>query len=109
MERSDLIEEALRRIVKRFEPERVYLIGSTARGERGENSDFDFLVVVHDDMPRQQRLSGDIHVDLYGIGAPIDVIPMRRSTFEARSSWVMSLPAIALREGILLYDATAAG
>ena len=67
MEQGELIEEAVRRIVRRFEPERIFLIGSAARGERREHSDFDFRVVVRDDMPRQRRLSGEIHVDLYGM------------------------------------------
>jgi predicted nucleotidyltransferase len=108
MDRREVIQEAVRRIVRHFDPDRVYLIGSTARGEDRRGSDLDFLVVVSDDMPRQKRLGGDIHVELYGIGAPVDVIPVKRSTFEAQSNWVMSLPAIALREGVLVYDATAA-
>ena len=108
MVQSEVIQEAVRRIVKHFEPEKVYLIGSAARGESREGSDLDFLVVVSDDAPRQTRMGGEIHIKLYGIGAPIDVIPFKRSTFEARSDWVMSLPAIALREGLLLYDGNSA-
>ena len=83
-------------------------MGSTARGENRQNSDLDFLVVVSDDIPREKLLGGDIHLKLYGIGIPVDVIPVRRSTFEARSNWIMSLPAIALREGVLVYDVAAA-
>jgi predicted nucleotidyltransferase len=105
MDRAEVIQEAVRRIVTHFSPEKVYLIGSAARHESGPESDLDFLVVVPDDMPRQRRLGGDIHLKLYGLGVPIDVIPVRRSTFEARAGWVMSLPAIALREGVLEYDA----
>lgn len=108
MGQNEVIQEAVRRIVKHFEPEKVYLIGSAARGESREGSDLDFLVVVSDDTPRQTRMGGDIHMKLYGIGMPIDVIPLKRSTFEARSDWVMSLPAIALREGLLLYDGNSA-
>jgi predicted nucleotidyltransferase len=108
MVQSEVIQEAVRRIVKHFEPEKVYLIGSAARGESREGSDLDFLVVVPDDTPRQKWQGGEIHLKLYGIGAPVDVIPLKRSTFEARSDWVMSLPAIALREGLLLYDGNAA-
>lgn len=107
MDRNEVIQEAVRRIVSHFDPDKVYLIGSTARGESHSGSDLDFLVVVPDDMPRQKRLGGDIHLKLYGIGAPVDVIPIKRSTFEARSNWIMSLPAIALREGVLVYDAAA--
>ena len=37
----------------------------------------------------------------------MDVIAFRRKDFEARRDWLMSLPAIALREGKVLYDAQA--
>lgn len=105
MKQSEVIDEAVMRIVRYFDPERVYLIGSTARGELRDQSDLDFLVVVPDDTPREKRSGGGVHEELYGIGVPIDVIPFRKSSFDAQADWLMSLPAIALREGLLLYDA----
>lgn len=39
------IEPYLRLIVERFQPERIILFGSQARGEPGEHSDVDLLVV----------------------------------------------------------------
>jgi hypothetical protein len=35
----------------------------------------------------------------------VDIVPFRHSTFEKRAGWLMSLPAIALREGRLVYAA----
>jgi len=107
MKREDIIHEVIARIVAYFQPERIYLIGSTARGEDGPESDLDFLVVLPDNAPREQLIGAGIYERLRGIPASVDVIPVRRSTFEARATWLMSLPAIALREGKLEYDASA--
>jgi len=106
MTREDTTREVVRRLVEYYAPERVYLIGSTARGEDRPDSDLDFVVVLPDDAPREKVIGGQIHQRLRGVPAAVDVAPFRRSTFEARSQWLMSLPAIALREGKLEYDAS---
>src|SRR6266850_1145411 len=49
--RQEAIEEITRRLVEYFQPERIYLFGSVARGDDGPDSDLDFLVVVPDDFP----------------------------------------------------------
>jgi len=108
MTRAEAIEEATRRLVRFYEPDQVYLMGSSARGDGGPESDLDFLVVLPDDAPRQKLIGAGIHRELWGIPFAVDVMPFRRSAFEARSGWLMSLPAIALREGRLLYERTAA-
>ncbi len=107
MSREATIREIVRRLVENYQPERVYLIGSAARGQDRPDSDLDFLVVLPDDAPREKVVGAKIYQRLRGIPAAVDVIPFRRSTFEARSNWLMSLPAIALREGRLEYDAAA--
>jgi hypothetical protein len=43
---------------------------------------------------------------LWDIPLPVDVVPFRHKTFDERARWLMSLPAIALREGKLEYDAS---
>ena len=107
MTREETVREVVRRLVEYYEPQRVYLIGSTARGEDRPESDLDFVVVLPDNAPREKLIGGEVHRKLRGIPAAVDVVPFRRSTFEARAGWLMSLPAIALREGRLEYDATA--
>ena len=107
MRREDAIQDVVARLVEYYAPERIYLIGSTARGEERPDSDLDFVVVLPDDAPREKVIGGEIHQRLRGISAAVDVVPFRRSTFEARATWLMSLPAIALREGKLEYDASA--
>jgi predicted nucleotidyltransferase len=103
--RQDVIEEMTRRLVEFYRPVRIYLFGSEARGEAGPDSDLDFLVVVPDDTPDQTMRSSEGYSRLTGFGMPKDVIPWRKSDFEARAAFVRaSLPATVVREGRLLYE-----
>ena len=70
------LAELLRWLEPAYEPERVYLFGSRARGEAGPDSDYDFLLVVPDDAPPERRQSRLAYEALRGTGGP----PM--------SSWV---------------------
>lgn len=102
--RQEIIPDVTRRLVEYYQPERVYRIGSTARGEDRPESDLDFVVVLPDEAPHEKLVGSHIQQRLWGVPVAVDVVPFRRSTFDARSGWLMSLPAIALREGILEYE-----
>ena len=89
-----------------YRPERIYLIGSSARGDARLHSDLDFVVVLPDETSGAKFFDGEVYQRLWDIPLAVDVVPFRRSTFEERSGWLMSLPAIAVREGKLKYDAS---
>ncbi len=96
----------LRRLVDFYHPDRVYLFGSAARGAVTPDSDLDFCVVLPDDAPPELLRDRSVHRRLWGVGAAVDVIRIRRTDFESRAAQVRSsLPATVLREGRLLYDA----
>ena len=61
------VEEMVRRIVSRFDPERIMLFGSCARGTAGLDSDADLLVVIQPRGTRRQQATA-IDVALLGIG-----------------------------------------
>lgn len=103
---DDVLAEIVRRLVEAYEPERVYLFGSAARGDTGPDSDYDVLLVVPDDAPPERRDSGLAYTVLWRVGAPVDALVWRRSPFDRRAAAVRtSLPATVLREGILLHAA----
>jgi predicted nucleotidyltransferase len=105
MTRDEAIAEITRRLVDYYRPERIYLFGSVARGDAGPDSDLDFCVVLPDDAPIDLLRDSGIYSLLRGMGYPKDVVPWRRSDFEARAAHVRaSLPATVVREGRLLYD-----
>jgi hypothetical protein len=55
MTRDEAIAEITHRLVEFYQPIRIYLFGSVARGDDGPDSDLDFLVVVADDAPEYKR------------------------------------------------------
>src|SRR5262245_10938263 len=100
---------ALARVVERliaaYQPERIYLFGSKARGDYGPDSDFDLMVVVPDDASPVRKRSRLAYEVLRGTGTAADVLVWTRSAFESRLHLVASLPATVLREGKLLHAA----
>jgi len=99
------LAEAVRRLIAAYQPERVYLFGSVARGDAGPDSDYDLLIVVPDDAPPERRRSRLAYEALHGTGTAADVLVCTRSYFEDRHSLKASLPGTVLREGRLLHVA----
>lgn len=99
------LPEVVRRLVAAYQPERIYLFGSTARGDAGPDSDLDLLVVVSDDAPEERRHSKLAYVALRGTGIAADVLVCTHRYFEERLHLKASLPATVLREGKLLHAA----
>ena len=97
--------EIVRRLIEVYHPERIYLFGSAARGEAGPDSDYDFMVVVQDDTPREVRETKAVFKALLDIDAPIDVLIWTRREFEKRLHLRVSFPSTIVREGKLLYAA----
>ncbi len=97
------LAEIVRRLVTAFEPERIYLFGSKARGEEDPDSDYDVMVIVPDDAPPERKRSRRAYEALRGTGTAADVLVWTRRSFEDRLHVVCSLPATVEREGLLLY------
>jgi uncharacterized protein len=95
--------ELLRRLVAAYDPERVFLFGSVARGEAGPDSDYDLMIIVPDDATPERRRSRLAYQVMRGTGTGADVLVRPKSDFERRAHVVSSLPATVLREGKLLY------
>ena len=93
------------RSVAAYEPERVYLFGSRARGDDGPDSDYDLLLVVPDSAPRERRSGRLAYQALRGVGRATDVIVVTRDYFDWMLGAAASLPATVQREGRLLYAA----
>lgn len=99
------LQEIVRRLVLAYEPERIYLFGSAARGTTGPDSDYDLLVIVPDDAPPERRRSRLAYEVLRGTGVAADVLVFARSYFEGRRHVRASLSATVEREGKLLHVA----
>ena len=101
---SDLLD-AVRRLVRAYEPRRIYLFGSAARGDADEASDYDLMVVVPDSAPFARRGSRIAYEALRGTGIAAGLLVCTESYFDGRAHLAVSLAATILREGRLLYGA----
>jgi predicted nucleotidyltransferase len=99
------LDEVVRRLVSAYEPERIYLFGSKARGDAGPDSDYDLMVVVPDDADEARLRSRRGYETLRGTGIAADVLVCTRTYFDERLHLQASLPATILREGKLLHAA----
>ena len=105
LDQDPVLAEIVRRLVAAYQPERIYLFGSKARGDAGPDSDYDLLLVTPDSAPAERRDSKLAYEVLWGVKTGADVIVWEKSRFERRSRVVCSLPATVLREGRVLYAA----
>jgi predicted nucleotidyltransferase len=100
---SPVLREIIQRLVSAYQPERIYLFGSVARGDAGLDSDYDLMVIVPDDAPPERRRSRLACEVLRGTGSAADVLVCTHSCFERRRCLKASLPGTVLREGRLLH------
>jgi predicted nucleotidyltransferase len=100
-----VLSELVRRLVAAYQPERIYLFGSVARGDAGPDSDYDIMVIVPDDAPPARRDCHLAYRALQGLGISRDVLVWTRNDFEIRLHLKASLPFTIVREGKLLHAA----
>jgi len=83
---------------------RIYLFGSRAREEAGQQSDWDLLIVVQGALDREadRRLFLDISERLARLGIPADILIRTESQMAQAQSRVFSIEKIAVREGVTL-------
>lgn len=99
------IKTMVRQIVQRFQPERVILFGSHARGDAGPDSDVDLLVVMPVDGSKRAK-QVEIRVMLHDIPVPKDIIVTTPDEFAWRRNTVGTIEEPAAREGKVLYVRT---
>jgi predicted nucleotidyltransferase len=96
------IDQMVVRIVERFDPERIILFGSAARGEAGPDSDVDLLVVMRVSGSRREK-AVEIGVVVNDIPLPKDIIVTTPEDFAWRKEVAGTIERPAVREGRLVY------
>lgn len=89
-------------VVEYFQPQRVILFGSRARGDATHDSDIDLLVIVDDDTP-PAKLGWKAGHAAHRSRHAADVFPMRAETFERDRAIANTLAAEADADGIVIY------
>lgn len=92
----------VRQIVAAFDPDRIILFGSHARGQAGPDSDVDLLVVLPvEGSKRAKQL--EIRAAVRDVHVPKDIIVSRPEEFQWRKDIVGTIEHPAVREGQVLY------
>jgi uncharacterized protein len=94
----------LRNIVTQLNPQRVIVFGSQARAATHQDSDWDLLIVVDDDIPPERLHWRAMYNVRRGINAAIDLVPYRASSFRYEEDVIGTLPWTALQEGVVIYE-----
>ena len=100
-----IINETVTRLVSRFQPERIILFGSQARGTADSHSDVDLLVICRIDGGRR-KLMVEMDRALSGLGFARDVIVVTPEEFERDKGIPGTIARPASQEGKVLYART---
>ena len=104
MEATDhILQNMTERIVQTFDPIRVVLFGSRARGEEHAGSDVDLLVVLPK-VENKREVAIAIRRLLRDIPIAKDIVVTSPQEIARRGNLVGSVLRPALREGRVLYE-----
>jgi predicted nucleotidyltransferase len=105
MATAEIIHSMTEQIVREFDPLRVVLFGSHARGDAGPQSDVDLLVVMAQ-MPDKRQTAIAIRRALARWPVSKDIIVTTPDEIALRGQLVGTVLRPALREGRVLYERT---
>jgi uncharacterized protein len=97
------LKEAVDRIVRKFNPVRIILFGSWARGEATKDSDVDFLVVLPK-VEHKRKAAIEVLRALNGLPISKDVVVTTPDEIKTRGQVVGDILRPALQEGKVIYE-----
>jgi uncharacterized protein len=100
---EEKVREIVRRIVEVANPETVILFGSVAKGDVGEASDVDLLVVKAG--AHRRKLAMAIYSRLAGVGCAVDVIVVTPEDIARYGGCFALVIEPAVREGRVVHAA----
>ncbi len=100
---QETLQEATRRLIDNFRPQRIILFGSQARGTADDQSDVDLLVVTNF-VGKRKILMVEMDRALRGLGIARDIIVITPEEFERDSEIPGTIARPAAREGRILYE-----
>ena len=98
-----IVATMVERIADRFNPERILLFGSRARGDAKDWSDVDLLVVMPDGTDRREA-AVEMGVAVGDLPIAKDIVVTTPAHIEQRGHVIGTVLRPALREGKVLYE-----
>ncbi|MBF0362490.1 MAG: nucleotidyltransferase domain-containing protein [Oligoflexia bacterium] len=103
-EYEKIIAEITLKIIEVARPIRIILFGSVVRGQMGQNSDLDFLVVLNNSA-HCRKTAQNIYKHLIKIGFATDLVVIHESDLLSNKDSEGTVIKTALQEGKVLYAA----
>jgi len=99
----DYLPDIVARITQRFDPLRIILFGSHARGEANWHSDLDLLVVLPQ-VENKRQMAIEIRRALNGVPVSKDIVVTTPEEIAQRGEVIGLVLRPALREGKVIYE-----
>jgi predicted nucleotidyltransferase len=100
---ADYIQIMAEHIIQDYDPVKIILFGSHARGEAGPESDIDLLVVLPE-IANKRQAAVAIRRILTDLPVPKDIVVTTPEEIARRGDLVGTVLRPALREGKVLYE-----
>lgn len=100
---EEKIKEAVNRLVKKFQPKKIILFGSHARGTADKKSDVDLLVICPVTNGRR-RLMLEMDLSLEGLELARDIVILTPEEYEKTRHIPGTIARPASIEGKVLYE-----
>ncbi len=102
---EEWLPSVVERIAENFDPLRIILFGSLARGEVGYDSDIDLLVVFDEvEWEKKREVTREIRRSLADFPVPKDIIVTDVDEIRRRGHLVGPILRPALEEGKIVYE-----
>ena len=97
------IEEAKRKLVKEFNPKKIYIFGSYAWGSPTEESDLDIMIITEECKNKISEMRRGIKA-LRGVGFSKDIIVESENEFIENSKDINKIENEIFNRGYLIYE-----
>ena len=97
------IDQIKDRFVSELSPVKIYLFGSFANGTANDDSDFDFYIIVKDDMKNIADITAEAYRSIRSVRSrAVDIVIGTESRFESRKNRA-GVENEVMNKGVLLY------
>jgi predicted nucleotidyltransferase len=99
---NEKIKEIIKETLKDYTIEKIILFGSRARGDNNKDSDYDVLVILKEDLEREQlyKLTSITRKDLAELLIPIDILIRPARYVDYMKNKIGNVISYATEEGI---------
>jgi predicted nucleotidyltransferase len=100
---QETIAEVTRRLVKLYQPSKIYLFGSYAWGSPTEDSDLDIFIIVDESQEKSHRRGIPASRVLWGLDISKDILVYTQKEFDERVDHPSTLCHLIQQKGKVLY------